>query len=120
MTKSPPLSLAGQTQRWTFQDGPTAGKTYQHTFQPDGTVNWSEVGAAPPGKPAGEKRPGTRYASFEVAPGLHLVSYLSESGYTLTVLVNTNDRRLHGFASSSTEWFPLTGTLERSGAPAGR
>jgi hypothetical protein len=110
-----PLSLAGRTQRWTFHDGPTAGKTYEHTFYPDGTVSFREVGGADQGKPSGEKRPSTRYAAFEAAPGLHLVSYLSESGYTLTVLVNTNNRRLHAFASSAKEWFPLTGTLEPEG-----
>ena len=61
----------------------------------------------------GNCNPGS--AAFEVAPGLHLVSYLSASGYTLTVLVNTNDGRLHGFASSAKEWYPLTGILEPTG-----
>jgi hypothetical protein len=115
MTAPTSLSLAGRTQRWTFADGPTAGKTYEHTFSPEGTVSFREVGGADKGKPATGKQPGIRYAAFEVAPGLHLVSYLSESGYTLTVLVNTNDGRLHGFASSAKEWYPLTGTLEPTG-----
>ncbi len=115
MTVNPPLSLAGQTQRWKFDEGPTAGKTYEHTFSPDGTVSFREVGGTSTEKPSAEKRPTTRYAAFEAAPGLHLVSYLSESGYTLTVLVNTNNGRLHGFASSAKEWYPLTGTLEPGG-----
>jgi len=115
MTATAPLSLAGRTQRWKFGEGPTAGKTYEHTFYPDGTVSWREVGATSQGKPSAEHRPTTKYAAFEVAPGLHLVSYLSESGYTLTVLVNTNNRQLHGFASSAKEWYPLTGTLESTG-----
>ncbi|MFL5519262.1 MAG: hypothetical protein ACJ8DJ_24145, partial [Gemmatimonadales bacterium] len=76
------LSLAGRTQRWKFVDGPTAGKTYEHTFPPDGTVTFREVAAADHAKPPTEKQPGVRYAAFEVGPGLHLVSYLSESGYT--------------------------------------
>ncbi len=109
------LSLGGRTQRWKFSDGPTAGKTYEHTFDRDGTVTWREVGGAAKETPSTEKRPGTRYAAFEVAPGLHLVSYLSESGFTLTVLVNTNTGQLHGFASSAKEWYPLTGTLEPHG-----
>jgi hypothetical protein len=50
-----------------------------------------------------------------VTPGVHLVSYLSESGYTLTVLVNTHNRQLHGFASNEKEWYPLTGSLESTG-----
>jgi molybdenum cofactor biosynthesis protein MoaF len=112
MTATPPLSLAGRTQRWKFDDGPAAGKTYEHTFYPDGTVTFREVGGTSTEKPGAEKRPTIRYAAFETAPGLHLVSYLSESGYTLTVLVNTNNGRLHGFASSAKEWYPLTGTLD--------
>jgi hypothetical protein len=112
MTAKPPLSLAGRTQRWKFHEGPTAGKMYEHTFYPDGTVSWREVEGAGKEKPSAEKRPTTRYAAFEVAPGLHLVSYLAESGYTLTVLVNTSNNQLHGFASSTKEWYPLTGTLE--------
>ena len=115
MTGTPPRSLAGRTQRWTFHDGPTAGKTYEHTFSPDGTVTFREVGGADQVKPGTGKQPGVRYAAFEVAPGLHLVSYLSESGYTLTVLVNTKNGQLHGFASSAKEWYPLTGTLETAG-----
>jgi hypothetical protein len=115
MTAKTPLSLAGRTQRWKFADGPTAGRTYEHTFSPDGTVSFREVGGADKVKAGTEKQPGVRYAAFEVAPGLHLVSYLSESGYTLTVLVNTNDGRLHGFASGANEWYPLTGTLQPTG-----
>jgi MoaF N-terminal domain len=115
MPATPPLSLAGRTQRWKFGEGPTAGKTYEHAFYPDGTVSWREVEGTSKGKPSADQRPTTRYAAFEVAPGLHLVSYLSESGYTLTVLVNTNNRQLHGFASSEKEWYPLTGTLESTG-----
>jgi hypothetical protein len=120
MATTAPLSLAGRTQRWRFSEGPTAGKTYEHTFNTDGTVRWREVEGTSQGKPSAEKPgaekgPTTRYAAFEVAPGVHLVSYLSESGYTLTVLVNTNDRQLHGFASNAKEWYPLTGSLVSTG-----
>ena len=31
-------SLIGKTVRWTFADGPVAGKTYEHTFNADGSV----------------------------------------------------------------------------------
>lgn len=30
--------FAGKTLRWTFEDGPTAGKTYERVFGDDGTV----------------------------------------------------------------------------------
>ncbi len=127
MPAKPQLSLAGRTLRWSFSEEPTAKKTYEHTFNPDGTVVYREVGGITDAKPdasgkdnAGKKEdaarkptPKTQYASFEVAPGVHFVSYLAaESGYTLTVLADTNTGIVYAIASSAKEWYPLTGTLE--------
>ncbi len=114
-------SLAGRKIRWTFDDGPTAGRTYEHPFFPDGTVTWCDVkdGEQPAesagNKPAdsnGHKPPGVPYASFEVAPDVHLVSYLSDSGYTLTVTLNLETLQCSGVASNAEEWYPSTGTVE--------
>ena len=103
-----PHSLAGRTLRWKFNDGPTAETEYEHTFRTDGTVVYRTLGGEPhdkKGKPSRGKPTPTPYASFEVAQGWHLMSYLSvDSGYTLTVLVNATDGILHGFASNETEW----------------
>lgn len=104
-------ALGGRTFRWTFNEGPTAGKTYEHTFSADGTVVFKEVGgAAQPGS-AGAS-PAVRYASLEIAPHIHLVSYLSTHGYTLTVAMNLASKKLRGFASNDKEWHPLEGTVE--------
>jgi hypothetical protein len=121
MATAPPLSLAGQTLRWKFDAGPTGDATYEHVFHADGTVVYRVVhdDATPPGKKSNnagaEQHPETHYASFAVAPGMHLVSYLGSSGYTLTVLVNFNRSTVHGFASGAKEWYPLTGELLASG-----
>ena len=104
--------LAGRSFRWTFNDGPTAGKTYEHVFSPDGTVVFREVNAAPQTATGGEKGPGIKYASFQIAPNMHLVSYLSNQGYTLTVAMNLDNKQLHGFASNDKEWHPVEGTAE--------
>ena len=103
--------LAGRTFRWTFNEGPTAGKTYEHTFSADGTVVFREVGGAAPTGSAGAM-PAVRYASFQIAPQIHLVSYLSTHGYTLTVAMNLDSKKLHAFASNDKEWHPLEGTVE--------
>jgi RimJ/RimL family protein N-acetyltransferase len=110
MTEST-TSLAGRTFKWTFTEGPTAGGTYEHTFEADGSVSFRKVEAGDTGgegKPTREKK----YASFEVAPDVHLVSYLGASGYTLTVAMNLQTGRLYGFASNDKEWHPVSGTLE--------
>ncbi|MES1242374.1 MAG: MoaF N-terminal domain-containing protein [Acidobacteriota bacterium] len=101
-------SLVGRTFRWTFEDGPTAGGTYEHTFDADGSVSFRKLGGDKEGKPTREKK----YASFEVAPEVQLVSYLAESGYTLTVAMNLETNRIYGFASNDKEWHPVSGRLE--------
>ena len=101
-------SLAGRRLKWTFDSGPAAGAAYEHTFHPDGSVEFRQVGG---GKPGGGKRE-KRYAAYDVAPGVQLVSYLADSGYTLTVAMNFATGRLYGFASSAKEWHPVSGTVE--------
>jgi hypothetical protein len=103
--------LAGRTFQWTFDGGPTAGKTYEHKFKSDGTVVFKEVGDA--GKAgAAADAPGVKYGSFEITPQIIMVSYLSTHGYTLTVAMNRASKKLHGFASNDKEWYPLEGTAE--------
>jgi hypothetical protein len=102
-------SLKGQTLRWKFEEGPTAGSTYEHTFESDGSVAFRKVEGAAQGKPTRVKK----YGSFEVAPEVQLVSYLAEeSGYTLTIAMNFETGKLYGFASNDKEWHPVSGTLE--------
>ncbi len=105
-------SLAGMTLRWRFDEGPTAGTTYEHTFRPDGTVVWRDVSKNDSKGGKGREASGAKYASFEIAPAAHLVSYLSETGYTLTVALNFETQKCFGIASNQKEWYPLTGTLE--------
>lgn len=106
-TKTSPLS--GRVLRWKFEEGPTAGGTYEHTFNADGSVEFRKLDGAKEGKPTREPR----YGSFEVAPKVQVVSYLAkESGYTLTVAMNFETGKLYGFASNEKEWYPVSGTLE--------
>ena len=36
--------IRGKTIRWTYDDGPMAGKSFEHTFGDDGVVTWREAG----------------------------------------------------------------------------
>lgn len=103
-------SLQGRTLRWKFDDGPTAGATYEHTFEDDGSVTFWKLGDEKAGEPTREKR----HAAYEVAPGVHVVSYLGSSGYTLTVALNLNTGRMYAFASNDKEWYPASGTVEEA------
>lgn len=112
-------AIRGATLRWTWTEGPTSGKTHEHVFHEDGTVEWREVGGGQPAAPAkagaakdegSEKAP---YAAFEVTPDVYAISYRAKSGFTLTVVVDDSTGSLVGFASDSDSWFPLRGTSER-------
>jgi hypothetical protein len=39
--------IRGNTLRWTYEDGPVAGKAYEHSLSADGTVTYHEVGEPP-------------------------------------------------------------------------
>jgi hypothetical protein len=116
--------LRGKTVRWTYDDGPMAGKSFEHNFGADGTVTWRETGggdkgAKPPSngkeKQAGGK-PGTpAKAKYEVAPineDVVAVSYLSESGFTLTSVLDFDSGTVVSFASNEKELIPQRGMFE--------
>jgi hypothetical protein len=117
--------VRGTTMRWTFTDGPTAGSTYEHTFSKSGTVRFKPVGGGPDSakgasaakkKPAKARKPSTpeapKYAALRAADDAYAVSYLSSSGYTLTVVLNFKDHTIVGFASNDKQWFAVKGTFE--------
>jgi len=102
--------VRGRTIRFAWTEGPTAGRTHEHVFHPDGTVEWHDAGAA--SGPAGER---PDYAAVKVADGIVAVSYLAPSGYTLTVVLNFGSCEVVGFASSAKDWHPVRGRLEVMG-----
>ena len=104
--------LSGETLRWTFEQGPVAGKTFEHHFYADGTVSYRTVDDSKDKPSGGADRDRPKYKAFEIADGVVLVSYLAESGYTLTVALNFKDGRAAGFASNHENWLPCEGTFE--------
>lgn len=104
--------IRGKTIRWTFQDGPTAGKTFEHTFAEDGSVTYTMAGGS--GK-------GTREKEYKVArinDDVVAVSYLASSGYTLTTILDFKARTATAFASNEKGLFEQHGTFELVGARA--
>jgi len=101
-------NIGGKTIRWIWTEGPTKGKTHEHIFDADGTVTWraiDDAGNSPPSKP-------TRYAAFKINDDVCVVSYLADSGYTLTVVMNYPDNSIVGFASGAKEWYPVQGRFQ--------
>jgi phenolic acid decarboxylase len=91
---------------WT--EGPTKGKTYEHVFHQDGTVEYYAAGA----ERKGSSKELPEYAAVKVTDGVYAVSYLALSGYTLTTVLNFDDHRMVGFASGANDWHPVQGTFQ--------
>ena len=114
-------AIRGKTIRYIWQTGPTQGKTYEHVFHSDGTVEFREVTSAPSGGGAARAKEGTRqenapkpvpYAAMEAAADVYAVSYLSTEGYTLTVVLDFRTKRMVGIASGAKTWAPVAGVFE--------
>ncbi len=100
-------SLHGRKIRWTFEDGPTQGHTFEHRFEEDGSVVWRSTG------PGATDHHDIASAAVRISDDVHVVSYLSkESGYTLTVALNLKTGSAVGFASNGKDWVQQSGTFE--------
>ena len=105
--EAPEDSIRGRTIRWTWTEGPTAGVTHEHHFRANGTVEWRVLTGPQKGHAAKEEE----YAVFEVSDAVYAVSYLADSGYTLTVVLDFASGTMYGFASGNGQWFPGRGTF---------
>lgn len=112
--------VRGKTIRLSWTDGPTKGSTHEHVFHVDGTVEWHSVGGEEKGA-AGTKVTGSKvvkklerppYAGIKIVDDVCMISYLSESGYTLTVVLNFINQTTVGIASNEKTWVTVRGRLE--------
>ena len=100
--------ITGRSLRWTFQDGPMAGKSFDHTFNRNGGVTFREVGSDPNAKPGSAEQ----YHVASLGPDVHAVAYLASSGYTLTVILDYKSRKLVAYASNEKSLVVHRGTFE--------
>jgi hypothetical protein len=115
--------IRGKTVRWSYADGPMAGKKFEHTFGTDGTVSWRETGgdqqegSSTNGEPKpkkGKPEPHTKakYQAEAVSDDVWVVSYLSDSGYTLTSVLDFASGAVVSFASNEKELVRQRGMFE--------
>jgi MoaF N-terminal domain len=98
--------IRGKTLRWTYDDGPMAGKTFEHRFGADGTVNFRE-----PGQPEGDP---AKYEVERISDDVHAVSYLSSHGWTLTTVLDRKTGKIVSFASNEKMLMVQHGKLAKS------
>ena len=68
-----PNPITGNSLRWNFQDGPMAGKSFDHAFARNGGVTFREVGSDPNAKPGSPDQ----YQVASLGQDIHTVAYLS-------------------------------------------
>jgi len=118
--------IAGKIVRFSFDDGPMAGKTFEHSFDVDGTVKFRQMGGeAKPGAERSDAKdasgsPGTKYEVGSIRDDVFAVSYLSPTGYTLTAILDFKTNGLVAFSSNEKMHLMQHGTFEvaSSEAPA--
>ena len=112
--------VSGKTIRLSWVDGPTKGTTLEHVFHKDGTVEWHSIETGAKAKPAAEsggakaeKKPERpHYFGEKISDDICMVSYLSKSGYTLTVVLDFSDGATVAIASNEKDWLPAHGSFE--------
>jgi hypothetical protein len=108
--------IQGKTIQWTFSDGPMAHKTFEHTFNADGSVTWCTVENGKKGKLSTAERSEVT----NVGEGVYAVSYLGSSGYTLSVVLDFRTQRLIAFASNEASLTLQKGTFKADGVEHAR
>ncbi len=103
-------SIAGKMLRFTFADGPMAGKTFEHLFEPSGAVRYRQVDGT------GEGTTEKKYEAAPIGSDVWALSYLGSSGYTLTVVLDYSTMTLVAFSSNEKVHLIQHGTFEVAGA----
>jgi hypothetical protein len=97
--------LRGETIRWQFDDGPTKGKAFEHTFHMDGSVSYKMDGSD---KTTRE----SHYEVIEAGKGVTVVSYLAHSGWTLTAVLDEKDKKVTAIATNDKDMVVQHGHFE--------
>jgi hypothetical protein len=106
--------ITGKTLRWTYADGPTAGKVFEHTFGKDGHVTYRVVdgGEVKTGATQATKKAPIHYDVERITDDVYAVSYLSpENGFTLTSVLDQKAGTVVSFASNAEKVFVQHGTF---------
>ena len=103
--------IRGNTIRWTFDDGPTAGTSFEHVFSDDGSVAYKMAGSD---KLTREKH----YECAAITDRVHSVSYLASSGWTLTAILDFDSSGVVAYASNGKQLVIQHGHFDATRKPS--
>ena len=112
--------VRGKTIRLSWTDGPTKGTTQEHVFHEDGTVEWHSIEKESKVKPAvksggsktAKKPERPHYLGAKINNDACMISYFTQSGYTLTAVLNFSEGSTVAIASNAKDWIPAHGFFE--------
>lgn len=107
MTADP---ITGARIRWSYEDGPTKGTTFEHAFGRDGTVTYRMLD----GKAGSGDAPPSERCGYQVAPvraNVYAVTYLAPSGWTLTTVLDFDAGTMVSVASNEKQVIVQRGTF---------
>lgn len=105
-----PDPIRGKTIRWTYEDGPTKGTSFEHVFGRDGTVTYTMLGQQSASAAGGGERP--KYEVARAGDDVYAVTYLAPSGWTLTSILDFRTRGMVSVASNEKQLFVQRGSFE--------
>lgn len=97
--------ILGATIQWTLQQGAMAGKSFEHTFERDGTIKYRMLNG-------NSDETSIHSEIAQISDDVWAVSYLGSAGYTLTAILDFKTHKLVSFASNEKELGQQTGTFQ--------
>jgi hypothetical protein len=92
--------LGGKTIRWNFTDGVMANKSFDHTFNEDGSLTFKMLSKDSDDKDLQKQSRIEKYEVATLGNDVTVVSYLVPHGYTLTVAMDMKSKKLVAFSSN--------------------
>jgi hypothetical protein len=106
--------IRGKKIVFTFKDGPMAGKSVEHAFHEDGSLDFAIAGGD-----ADKKTHVKKYEAAKTGENVYAVSYLGDSGYTLTTVLDFATNELIAFSSNEKMLLLQHGSFELASGSKG-
>ena len=97
--------IVGRHLMWTFDNGQMKGKTFEHTFDADGTVHFR---CTTDSKMTGS----AKYEIGRLNDNVYVISYRVDGGFTLTTVLDLKTGTLVSMSSNDKQLDKQTGTFE--------
>lgn len=104
-TTSHTSRIVGHTIQHTWKEGAFAGGSFKNTYKTDGSATLRCVEGTYKGTIVEQKIATVR----PLGKNFEMVSWLEESGYTVSIVFDFDTMKITGLISNAKEYYPLSG-----------